>query len=111
MFLSSLAPNLAKHCRIADYRNGELKVYADSATWLTQLRYQQAEVIEKLKNNAEFRAVKHLSISVLPKEAPPQAKPKHVAPLSEGTKHLLQKLASCTEDEKLANALQKLSSR
>jgi hypothetical protein len=53
-----LASELGEHCWIAKYSSGNLILAVDNASWATQVRYQESEIVENLKKATKFKSIK-----------------------------------------------------
>lgn len=65
--VSHLLPEkLAQHCIIANIRDGLLILHTDSATAATQLRYQQQDLLEKLRLETAGAQITEIQVKVRP---------------------------------------------
>lgn len=96
------------HIRIAVYRDDVLRLVTDSAQWATKLRYQESELIEKLKCHQSFQTLTHIRITVKPWYAPLREQ-RSVNQISARNAKQMVTAAKYIEDEPLRKALIKLS--
>jgi len=54
IFRERVSPATAKALRIANFRNGTVVIYVDSAAALTQLRYSEKELLQALENKIKM---------------------------------------------------------
>ena len=106
--LRSLAPDTAPHCLGADFKDGTLTLYLDSAAWTTTLRYQHQALLASVQ--AAIRQPCHtLRLKVLPEPLPglpPKPTPRS---LSAETQRLLESTAEGIDDPSLAGSLRHLA--
>ncbi len=60
------ANDLAKHSRIANFRDGYLIIECASAAWSTRLRYLLPDITEKLIKYPELRDLTHIEWNIQP---------------------------------------------
>lgn len=65
---SALPHNLQYRCRIANIRNKQLIILAESAAWATLLRYEQANILSHLQSHADYAFVQSVVVKVAPQE-------------------------------------------
>ncbi len=64
-----LRPELAQHCQVANLRDGCLILQVDNAAWATQLRFEQTELLSKLRKQPELAGLASIKIQVRAAEA------------------------------------------
>ncbi len=113
---AALPPDLRNHCRVADLKNGELRLVADGSVWATRLRFESPRLRETLRQLSDFRTIDRIKIragriSAASRTGPPQK------PASLQKRRLTQIGADCLracaaelEDGDLKSALSRLSS-
>ena len=52
------------HCQVANIKENQLVIFADSQAWATRLRYQRNELISSLKKSPEFARINDIEIKV-----------------------------------------------
>lgn len=65
LFENCVGKTTAQHCQLVNIRNGEIIAKADSGSWSTKLKFQQAAIITYFQNNATV-PVKKLKVNVSP---------------------------------------------
>ncbi|MCP5215463.1 MAG: DUF721 domain-containing protein [Pseudomonadales bacterium] len=91
-------------CHFLSYRDGLLKLQADSATWATRLRFQQPQIMAQLKQLAEFHDIEQIRILVRPQYVKPN--PKITAkPISPAAADHLRTIADTLDQPELSAAL------
>lgn len=59
-----LRPELAQHCQVANLRDGCLILQVDNAAWATQLRFEQTELLSKLRKQPALAGLASIKIQV-----------------------------------------------
>ena len=103
-----LPPAAQPHVRVAAYRDDTLHLLTDSAHWVTRLRYQEGELIEKLKSHSPFHQLNHIRLTVKPWYTPLETR-RPASPISANNAKQMVTVAKYIEDEPLRKALIKLS--
>ncbi len=104
-----LDDNLAKHCRVVFLDQGTIVLATDSAAWATQIRYQQIEILEKLRLHADLK-VNALRCIVQSADAwAKTATTSPAKPLSANTKTHLREMAENISSATLRAALLRLA--
>lgn len=96
------------HVRVAAYRENVLHLITDSAHWVTKLRYQEADLIGKLKTHRSFQHLNCIRLTVKPWYTPLQTR-RPATPISNHNAKQMVTAAKYIEDEPLRKALIKLS--
>jgi|TARA_B100000315_G_scaffold5905_1_gene5927 hypothetical protein len=96
------------HIRVATYREGVLHLLTDSAHWITRLRYQESELIEKLASHQSFQDLGRIRLTVKPWYAPTDNQ-RPATPISAHNAKQMAAVAKYIEDKPLRKALIKLS--
>ncbi len=107
---------LAQHCHIANYRDNELVLVADNATWATRLRYLAPDLITALQKTPVFKGLKNVHCRVAqPSASSPASATQTDAPISRHistqSAEILKATADSVSDEKLSESLLRLSQR
>ena len=61
---------LAKHCHVVNFQNNTLLLSVDSNVWAGKFRLIQADVLQALRQEKVFCALKKIDCKVAPKAAP-----------------------------------------
>ena len=64
LFAAIVDNSFAKHCKLANYRNGELTLVVTNAAWATKVRYAIPELMKTLCVQPEFRDIKKISYDI-----------------------------------------------
>lgn len=103
---------LAKHSRVANWRDGRLVVEIDNANWATHIRYSLPELLSKLKTEKELTELKYIEWYIQPPETIAITKKAHKpAPLSTENSQLIMEAAEHIEHAKLKQVLLSLAKR
>lgn len=104
----SLEENVAKHCKVANFREETLVLEIDSAAWATQIRYRIPELLMKLRQKNEFNDLKKIEyyIQLL---ATPHAQSKSTRGLSASSAAVLLETAETLPETDLKQALLRLA--
>ncbi|MFC1749256.1 DciA family protein [Pseudomonadota bacterium] len=100
-----LPPPLPDHCSIAKIENGVVTLIVDSPAWASRARFQTQTIIKGL---TKFK-VKSVNIKTKLSQPSPPKTVKHKAKMSFKTSNLLIQLAEATTDQRLKQALLRLS--
>lgn len=99
---------LREHCFVANVENATLTLCADSASWATQLRYQQATILEAFQQQAMFHHVSMIKVRIhLPETTKP--KQRRSISMSTSTSNGIKNSAQAIEHPVLKAALLRLS--
>lgn len=104
-----LAPEIGRHCRVANLRAGMLVIQVDSPAWATRLRYQGPALVRQLQRRGHSE-VQEVRIQVAP-EAGPRVPAQRRPRLSSASGELLQQTADAVEGDALRAALRRLAGR
>lgn len=107
--LEAIPETLANGARFVSYHDGELVLQCDNATQASQIRYQQRDIMAKLREDEAFAFVWKLKIKVQPRRYALK-KPAEPMRLSKENARLLQEEAGHTKDKALREVLEKLAS-
>lgn len=105
-----LPQKLKGQFKISGYKNGTLKLVVHSAIMATRLKFNQSELIEKLRFNPILEELNAISIKIRPARYKKEIKRK-LKPISNENAQLLTEEAGQTKDEELKNALLRLAAR
>ena len=64
LWIKMLPCELAGHCRIVDFSNGQLKVQADSKAYEQELRWCSEELLEQIKQNCPQSKVNRIKFVI-----------------------------------------------
>ena len=102
-----LPSDLRTHCSGATTVGSQLLLFTESSAWATRLRYQQRDLINRLRTHA------YLSISTVRIQVVPPAKTlsptRRAVQLSHANAATIQKAATTIDDPDLRAALQRLA--
>lgn len=107
--LSALPEAMAQGVRFVSYRDGELVLQAESSARASQLRFQQQEIMARLRTHEPFQFVWKVTVKVAPARVRDKPKPRK-QPLSKENARLLREEAGHTKDKALREVLEKLAS-
>lgn len=107
---SCLSAAAASYCHLANYSNGRLVIIVDNAHWLTRLRYQQQQLIDRLRAHSQFAGLQRIQFRVRPTTVAQDGRqPQDRATISSAAKDCINSCAEVIEDEKLRAALLRLA--
>ena len=106
--LNVLPSLLRNKCRYGGFKDGELTLIVPHSALATQVRYQQYEILQTLRQEALFRNAWRIRTRVAPPPAVHTPKPVKRS-LSDKNARLLEEEAGHTKDEGLKNVLLKLA--
>ena len=106
----ALPDKLKGQFKISGYKDGTLKLVVHSAIMATRLKFNQSELIVKLRFNSVLKELNAISIKIRPARYKKKLK-RHLQPISNENAQLLTEEAGQTKDEKLKNALLRLAAR
>lgn len=107
--LAHLPEELREHVFVGGYREGRLTIITDRAVWLTWLRFEQARLLELLRQLPAFEAIMGLNFKVRPIR-PLRLTPRQSRQLSSEAAQQLEACAQEVDDPKLQKALKRLAS-
>lgn len=64
LFSTIVDGSFAKHCKLANYRQGKLTLVVTSPVWATKVRYAAPELIKTLRVHPEFSELKKINYEV-----------------------------------------------
>ncbi|MBU0455386.1 MAG: DUF721 domain-containing protein [Pseudomonadota bacterium] len=108
-FVRFLAPQMAKHCQLANYENDRLVVLIDHANWAMQFRFLIPELLKQLAKEEAFKGIKAIEYKVRLKTVTPPEKKRQISKLSSQTIQLIKSTANSMTDKNLKKALMKLA--
>lgn len=101
---------LMAHSRPISYRSGRLLVQVDASIWSDRIRQQQKRLMQALRQHALLVDLTELRVQVAPAgEGAPSRKSPRPDRLSAASAALLNAAADEIEDQRLREALQRLS--
>ena len=110
--IACLPPDFAPHVMVTKYQNGVITISADSAAWMTTLRFHTNSILSNLSIEAGIE-IKSLNIKVIPARV---FKPfdelvvvKREVDVSKATAESLKQVGESTVDPTLSAALLRLA--
>ncbi len=104
-----LPPDLRAHCSGATTVGGQLLLFTESSVWATRLRYQQRDLIDRLRAHA-YLPISTVRIQVtLPAQTLTTATARRPLQLSHANAATIRKAAVAIADSDLQAALQRLA--
>ena len=105
----TLGPEIATHCRCADYANGTLHLAVDNSSWTTKLRFAELDLLEALRLHSTLSYVKRIKCRVqVTDPAKPSASVTIKRSISPRSKEHIRQMSESISDEALKKALLKL---
>jgi len=109
VFKTLIDQELANHCQVANYRNGQVIIEVESAAWATLLRFQLPTLLSEMRQQG-LASVASLDYYILTRPTEKPVKKLSVAKnLNPENAQYLQDIAAGMTDSKLKEALEKLS--
>ncbi|MAL99895.1 DUF721 domain-containing protein [Hydrocarboniclastica marina] len=106
--LACLPEQFRKKCRFGGFSNGELTLVVAHSALATQLRYQQYDILQAIRQDERFKNAWRIRTRVAPPHfLPPRQRVKRA--LSKKNARLLEEEAGHTKDEGLRDVLLKLA--
>ena len=102
-----LPPDLRAHCSGATTVGGQLLLFTESSVWATRLRYQQRDLIERLRAHA-YLPISAVRIQVTP-SAQTLTSARRPLQLSHANAATIRKAAAAIADSDLQAALRRLA--
>lgn len=103
-----IPPEIRLHCQAIQCTVTELTLAADSAAWVTRLRYLQPKLLSSLRNHAQFCHLSQILFKIIPIQVLPAPLPAQPRTLSSENSRMLQTLAESISDLPLRQALLRL---
>lgn len=105
-----LSPELARHCQVANFKEGCLVIQVDSATWCVYLEYQKADLLRQLHalHLSDINQIKFSVALPAPDKSTSSSLVERPA-LSTETLGLIDATADNQRDPKLKKALHQLA--
>lgn len=100
---------LIQHCKIANYRDGNLIIITDSSAWSMRLRYLIPDLLTKLRKHPEFYGLKNIEWFIQPVEEIISKATKPTLKISSDNTEMIQCIAEGMENKQLQKALLKLT--
>ena len=104
-----LPPNLKDHCTVANIRNKQLIILAESATWATLLRYEQGNILAQLHQNPKYKVIEAIKIKLAPVEHASQVLFRRPRTPNPDARQAIHSLADSIEDEELRASITRLA--
>lgn len=106
-----LDAKLASHCQITNLEKGILTILVDNSSWGTKIRYASPNILNKMHQKDVFSKVKSIKCIVRPKrhERTKTKQSDQKLNISAENAQILRSVANGVKDEKLREALRKLS--
>ena len=106
--LACLPAALAPHVQLATVRDGCLVLHAEGSTWAAQLRFKAPQILEKLRALPDFSSVQSVRVRNVAKGNQSRV-PVRRALMSQVGADALRLQATCTDDDRLRAALERLA--
>lgn len=103
---AGLPDDLGRHVVGCAPRGDTVVVFAESASWASQLRYAQQQILQASREILGDR-IRNVQFRIAPPQTAVDA-PSTIPELSDSTRHLLRRTAEGINDDDLANALRRL---
>jgi len=110
LLMPLLDPEMARHCQVANYRQGQLIIEVENAAIATILRFQLPDILAKLRQNPRLAGIASIAFYIK-STTPPQTQPQLSAErnLSRSNAELLIDIANGIKNKQLKQCLLKLS--
>jgi hypothetical protein len=102
-------PELAEHVNLANLRENTAVLATGSPAWLNQLRYHAPAILRFLQHDVGLQELRKVQFKIQPETLNPLPRQPRRAKLSAANAELLNSTANYTGDDKLAEALRRLS--
>lgn len=106
---SLLAPEFGHHCRVGNMRGNSLIIFCDSPAWASRLRYQAAQLLERLHQHPSLSSIEHIELKVIPVAQSYATPPRETPVLSEYAASCLSACAETVSNQPLRDALTRLA--
>ena len=110
---AELPPLLAMHCRLANIRQGQLIIQADSPVWGTKLRFELIPLLSRLRQHPRFAGLSGIDYFVAPfalmKKADEAEIKAAALPLSAPIRQLLLDTANTVSNPLLRSVLERIA--
>ncbi len=106
---SLLAPEFARHCHVGNIRGNSLIIFCDSPAWASRLRYQVAQLRDKLHQHPALATIEHIELKVMPTSHEHSSAPRATPELSEYAASCLSACADTVNNQPLREALTRLA--
>lgn len=108
--MSVIEPQFHPHCRVCNLRDGILVIGVASSTWMTPLRFQCPDILQKLRQIPAFAGIIKIELKVhLPVIEAAPLPGKTVPPLSAAVAAHYLSLADACEDPELQAVLRRIA--
>lgn len=94
-----------------DLKLGLLTLYVPHSGLASQLRFEEAQLVDALKTHALFRGLRRLQFRVRPAQRPSEPSPSHRAPVSASGGEALSAFSETLSDPELKRQFQQLAAR
>lgn len=109
-----LPEELREYCQVANLIGGQLILITANGSVATQLRFQNVDLLRKMKQDPELAKIKSIHCKVHPgfssstsKKAAAKAKP--IPPLTPQTADMVKQIARSLEDPKLKEVMERIA--
>jgi hypothetical protein len=104
-----LPPNLKERCSVANIRNKQLIILAESATWATLLRYEQGKILANLHQHPKYKVIESIKVKIAPVEHSSQDVFRRPKRPNHQSCQAINELAEIIEDEELSASINRLA--
>ncbi len=111
LFLKAVDAKYHGHCHVCNLRDSILVVAVDSPTWMTPLRFELPDILQKLRGNPSLAGIIKIELKVQPPEIQQDVTyQKTLTQLSSETSKYYLTLAEDCDDPQLQQALRRIAS-
>lgn len=104
-----LAPAAREQLQLGSYDNGVLTLVLAEAAWATRLRYQEARLLDQLRQHSEFTGLQRIRLKVRPASSAPETAEEERRYISATASEHIRDSAENIQDPQLREALQRLA--
>jgi hypothetical protein len=107
-----LDKSMQDYCKVTSFVSGKLTIVAANSSIASQLHFQSAELLQKLKREPALGSVQTIHCKVQPQNKRlhrAQSHSKHIKPLSAKTAKMISDIADGIDDVRLREAMKKLA--
>ena len=110
VLMTVLPSDLGNHCQVINFQPPALIIGVDSATWLTHIKHNQPQLVQKLRQHG--LNIEYVHYKVVPHSHAIPSTPRRSKPtLGRQAQHNIQQMLQFLPEGKLKAAWQKLSQR
>lgn len=101
-----LDPASAKHCVHALMKDHQLIIFTDNPVWSSRIRLQGNAIIKQLRR--DYRTLKNINVRVFLQQSQLET-PRRIQQVTEESARNIEESAAAIDDQKLSQALRRLS--